>query len=39
MFRGGNGGGAIRLDASNLVQITGHVKADGEVGQGDQSIE
>ena len=39
MFRGGNGGGAIRLDASNLIQITGRVEAEGEIGQGDQTIE
>ena len=36
LFRGGSGGGAIRLYATNSVRITGYVTADGEIGQGDK---
>ena len=38
--KGGNGGGAIHLDARNRIRVTGHVSANGEDGEsGCENIE
>ena len=35
--RGGNGGGAIRLDALRRIEVVGYIQANGEIGHGDSS--
>ncbi|XP_065840044.1 uncharacterized protein [Oscarella lobularis] len=32
--KGGNGGGALHLDARNVIRVTGQVSADGDDGEG-----
>jgi len=36
-FRGGNGGGAIRLDALNHIEVVGFIEVNGDIGEGDVS--